>query len=408
MVRVMIVTFSKGFKVLAIISLCSFIAACSDYKEVNQISFAIGVALDKEKDGTYKATLQVVNPSNVTSASSTGGQGPAILNYQGQGRTIGEAMWKSFEKLPRPASFPHLEIVVISEEIAKEGLLNALELFDREPDVRLSTAVTVSHNASARSILNALTPLNKIPSNSLISNLENIKKVAGTGQSLTISQIIQYIKDDGQEVAISTVALPKKQKSTGDLSNLEKASPTSPEIDGTAFFKEDKWVTWSKNHEIRPVLIAYNEMKSSYITASFEKQKFVTARLLTVKSKKYTTVKDGIPYLKMDVKGIAEIEEIKGLYTLENDKDLQPIEKCVEEEIKKEIKKMIALTQKYQTDTLGFGKQLSFQHPSQWKNYRKSWSSLYQKAQTEVHVDISIKTAGSRTHSNQFQRGETQ
>ncbi|MBO0999543.1 hypothetical protein IOC57_17565 [Bacillus sp. SD075] len=365
----MIVRFSKGFKVLAIISLCSFLTACGDYKEVNQISFATGVALDKENDGTYKATLQVVNPSNVSSASRSGGQGPAILNYQGQGRTVGEAMWKSFEKLPRPASFPHLEIVVISEEIAKEGLLNALELFDREPGVRLSTAVTVSHNASASSILNALTPLNKIPSNSLISNLENVKKVAGTGQALTLSQIIQYIKDDGQEVAISTVAFPNKKKSTGDLSNLEKASPTSPEVDGTAFFKEDKWVTWSKKHEIRPVLIAYNEM---------------------------------------NVKGIAEIEEIKGSYTIENDNDLQPIEKSVEKEMKKEIKKMIALTQKYQTDTLGFGRKLSVQHPSQWEYYRKSWSSLYQRAHTEVHVDISIKTAGSRTHSNQFQRGETQ
>ncbi|MHA7098123.1 Ger(x)C family spore germination protein [Priestia aryabhattai] len=392
---------------LIVFFLCSCLTACSDYKEVNQISFVTGVAFDKVKDETYKATLQVINPANMATTNSSGGQGPAVLNYEGEGKTVGEAMWKSFEKLPRPASFPHLEVIVISEKIAKEGLLNVLDLFDREPEIRLSTIVAVSHHTSAHSILNALTPLNKVPSNSLVSTLENAKDAIGTGQTLNLSQTIQYIKDEGQEVAISTIGFPQKKEGTSHVSSLEKSSPTSPEIDGVALFKGDKWVTWREKQEMHAVLMAYNQMKAMYVTVPFQKHKFVTVRLLQVKSKKYTHMKDGIPYLKMKVKGIADIEEIKGSYTIETNRDLHPLEKSVEKELKKEINKMITFSQKYQTDTLGFGKQLSIQHPGQWQHYRTSWNSLYQRAHKDIDVDISIKTAGARTHSNKFQRGET-
>jgi spore germination protein KC len=407
MVKDLNILIFKGYSVLVVFLLCSCLTACSDYREVNQISFITGVAFDKEKDGAYQATLQVINPANMATTNSSSGQGPAVLNYKGEGKTIGEAMWKSFEKLPRPASFPHLEVIVISEKIAKEGLLNVLDLFDREPNVRLSTIVAFSHHTSAHSILNTLTPLNKVPSNSLISTLENAKDAIGTGHTLNLSQIIQYIKDDGQEVAVSTIGFPQRKKGTTDVSSLEKSSPISPQIDGVALFKGDKWTAWIEKQEMHAVLIAYNKMKASYLTVPFQKHKFVTVRLLQVESKKYTHMKDGVPYLKMKVKGIADIEEIKGSYTIETNHDLHPIEKRVEKELKKEINKMITFSQKYQTDTLGFGRQLSIQHPTQWQHYRTSWNSLYERAHKDIDVDISIKTAGARTHSSKFQRGET-
>ena len=379
----------------------TLLSGCADYREINELSFVLGIALDKGENSPYKATLQVVNPSNVSTATSSSG-GPSIINFEGEGKTPGEAIWHSFKKTSRYVSFPHLEVLVISEELAKEGILNILEVFERDFQLRLSTTVLLSHNTSAASILKVLTPLNKITSEALVTNVENIQKVVGTNSRLTISKVIQYTKNAEEDITISTVTLKRKSKKMSEVANIERTDPIKPEIDGTAFFKEDRWVGWKGGQSTRALVIAYNEGEVMYITAPFNEDEFITLRLLDMKSKRYAKIKNGKAQLTMDVKGNATISEIIGPYELANNEDLKPLEKVIEKKLEEEIQQMFKFSQKLGVDSFGYGEQLAIQHPAQWSKFKDSWRSIYKNAETNVRVDISIKTEGARKNSIKF------
>ncbi|WKL04167.1 hypothetical protein Q0F98_13830 [Paenibacillus amylolyticus] len=65
----------RKFHAALMLLLCTlFIAGCWDRKEINDIAFVIGVAVDKEDDN-YRSSLQIALPGQSGTTGSSGGGG---------------------------------------------------------------------------------------------------------------------------------------------------------------------------------------------------------------------------------------------------------------------------------------------------------------------------------------------
>ena len=105
-------------KKIILLIICLILCGCNDYAELNKLSLVTAAAIDKNKD-KYEVTLLIANsPKQDTSAKE--GEAKTTV-YKAKGKTVSDAIKTIDKKTPKELYFAHINVVVISEEIGKEG-----------------------------------------------------------------------------------------------------------------------------------------------------------------------------------------------------------------------------------------------------------------------------------------------
>ena len=144
-------------KIAIIISLllcATVLSGCWSTKELNELAFVVAVGIDKTKDGKYVMIFQVVNPGNVVGARQIGGGsgGVPVSIYKATGDNLVEASRKASKKLSRLAYYAHTNLVVISEEVAKEGVNGLFDALERNSEFRSTAMVVIDRMSGRRSM----------------------------------------------------------------------------------------------------------------------------------------------------------------------------------------------------------------------------------------------------------------
>ncbi|GAA3314972.1 hypothetical protein GCM10020331_008860 [Ectobacillus funiculus] len=74
-----------------------------------------------------------------------------------------------------------MQLLVIGEAVAKEGIQEVFDFFDRDSEARLTTKVLVTRDVEAGAMLKILTPLESIPANAHTRKVELSEKNYGQG-----------------------------------------------------------------------------------------------------------------------------------------------------------------------------------------------------------------------------------
>ena len=140
----MIWKMNKHLIFLIIISLCILLSGCWNYRELNTIHIASGLAIDKsDESGLYDISVEVVNIKDTDMDPNIESQ---IIESQG------EAVFDAIRNMIRISSkklyFGHATSLIISEDMAREGILPALEWLARDQEPRLGIEVFISRSKS--------------------------------------------------------------------------------------------------------------------------------------------------------------------------------------------------------------------------------------------------------------------
>ncbi len=117
----------------------TLLAGCWDKKELNDLAIAVGLAIDKSEGG-YKLSTQIVNPSEVSPQANSSGITPVTVRSK-QGKTMYEAIRRLSLTNSRRIYTSHLRLLVISEEVAKEGITEVLDYLSRDKDFRANDQI---------------------------------------------------------------------------------------------------------------------------------------------------------------------------------------------------------------------------------------------------------------------------
>ena len=129
----------KGRKIIAVLAVCSvliMLSGCWSNVEIRELALIIGVAIDVgEGEGEYKLTAQIAKPAALSPDGSSSG-GESFSNITATGIGIQATITAMTAQLDRRLYIGHNEVIVISKEVAQEGVAGVLDYFVRSSESR--------------------------------------------------------------------------------------------------------------------------------------------------------------------------------------------------------------------------------------------------------------------------------
>ena len=140
------------YKILIILIAMFLLNGLNNSREINDLAIVSAIGIDKVDDTNYRVSAIVLNPSKEESGSGSSSSSKMIL-YEGEDSTIQEAIRKMILESPRKLYLAHMELLLISESVAKEDLTNVLDFFIRDNEGSNKFLFVLAKEVEPREIL---------------------------------------------------------------------------------------------------------------------------------------------------------------------------------------------------------------------------------------------------------------
>jgi spore germination protein KC len=345
--------------------------------------------VDKGKNGNIDVTLTFPLPNRLSTGQSGGtlslGKPYAALTYSGA--NISQAFHKMQVDLPRKISFGQAKLLIIGQEMAKEGIIKILEFIIREPSLNINLAMFVTPG-KAKNIINMVPTFERSQSRILLGFTKNDIALLTTPKD--------FLETVNGDMAVSILKVGKRKMVSENGKKVVWVG-----TDGVALFKNYKMVAKLTSYEGRGALWLRNTIKRALVTIqSPTDHKEINLTVLQAKAKIHPSKSE--PYT-FDVHFNVEddLSESDSTIDLSKETNIKKLELIAEKDIRERIKGAFTVSKKAGADAFQFGEYLSWYKPKIWKKSERNWSSLYQdKVKLNIYVDLKIKRRG--TENNPF------
>ena len=395
----------KRFLLFMIVCLQLLLSGCWSKRELTSLALVLALGIDMTKDGKYEVSMQIVNPGNVAGAlqqGGGGGQGLPIVVYHQKGDNIVEAARKASTMISRRLYFSHTNMLVIGEKVAKKNIPVILEAIERDQQIRNTTTMVVAKGTKAQTILETLTPIDKIPADQIRKTLTTSESIWSETFPTKISDVIQQLISPGKQPVIPGIRLIHNSEQRGTMENLQRTNPVSNiEISGFAMIKDGKLKKWVYGKTARGVTWSLGKMRSTSVSVDWGgRKKALSYEVIRDKTKLTAKVKNGKPEGSVLVKVEGDIGEMLVPVDITNLRVIQKIERQTNREIEREVERAIKIAQRNHTDIFGFGDAIHRHDPKFWKRVHTKWSDDYFPTMNiKVEVRTHIRRSELRTKS---------
>lgn len=354
------------------------LTGCWSYISIEDVNFVAGAAIDAEKEGKIRSTLQYIIPQTGGGGQSIGSTTQqAYINVKETGDALEPIGWETTLKREGSIFGAHEKIVVIGDKLARKTNLEQLvDLYYRDIDIRGSTLVFVS-KGKASNTLESKEP-NVIPS-FRISEIANQQLSTRMLKPTTLIQVLGHMESD------SSFVVQRLSSENGDT-----------QLDGAAVFKgkTKKLIGFFTKKEVEGLNLLTGDSKSGSIRAKTKQP--VYYQIEGLKSKIIPQVKNGNISFKVQVNTDGRIaEDWKTPLNLFENSDLKKVEKDIQQQIEKLISHTLDKMQNdLGVDAGGFGNQLRIEHPRLWDKVKKDWDSQFRTVPITTKVEVKISDYG--------------
>lgn len=397
----------RKIKLLIIIILLFSTSGCWNYYELNEIAICTGMAIDKTDDG-YEVTYLISNAPKRETSYKEGQAG--VTSYSGKGKTLVAANQDIALKMPMHPYHGHLLVVIVSEDVAKDGIDDVLDLMLRAAESRKNFYLILSKDSKAKDILQVLSPLDSFPSNTIASDIESIKNDSAMVYEISYNDFISKFLSSGIEPVLNAVTVLGDVDKGSDEKSLGKTTPAANiKLKELGVFKNDKLLGWLSDDETQGINTINNKISRIFIEVECDDNKKVTTSITNLSVKKTLEInnQDDIN-VYIDVKGSASIIETNCKIDLEDDEQIYEIEKKTNKKFKKIINEGIDRVQKdFKSDIIGIGNLIYKKKPKLWESINKDWNDkFFPNINFKVNVSIEINNKGSLEQSLEVEKDE--
>jgi spore germination protein KC len=379
------------------------LSGCWSKKELTDLAFIAAFGIDKNDDGKYVGTFQIINPGNVAGGLQGGGgsdQSPPFTVFSATGDNLVEVSRRASTKVSRRLFFAHTNLVVISDVLAKEeGIATIFDALDRDQEFRSTATVVIAQDTKASDIVKTLTSIDKIPANKIIRTLKFTERRWGEHINVNIHDVIESLVSSGKEPVITGFRLNGNRKIARNLENAQETAPIATlQASGLAVFKEGKLVDWFQGKTARGAVWGLDKINGTNINIDWEgKKEAIAYQIIRQKTKVSAHMKNGKPNISIHVRAEGDVGEVTVPINLTDPHVLLNLENALEDEIKKEMKIAIKRSQKKKSDIFGFGEAVHRSYPKAWKKLKHEWNDVsFPKLDVDITVDAFIHRTGLR------------
>lgn len=377
----------KKFLTILLLVLC--LTGCWNYYELNNLAICTGIAIDKYEN-KYEVTYLISNAKKNEANAKDGDDG--TTTYSGVGETIQEAINDIQLKMSSKPYNGHLVVTIISDEIAEEGIENILDLLARDTESRNFFYILLSKDVKAKNILEIISPLQTLPSQTIASDIETSSNKNSLIYEITYNDFIYTLLEEGKNPILNSITIlgNKEESNENELSDI--AQKTTIKIDTLGIFKEDKLLGWADSDESKGINILTNNADNAYIKTKCENN-YIMNYVENLKTK--TDIDLDNNKVNIKITGIATLLEINCDINLEDPETKKQLKNNIEDEIKNIVNKTTYLVQKtYNSDVLGYGTIIHKKNPKTWQQIKHNWDDIFKNLEINTELDIEIKSQG--------------
>ena len=377
--------------ILTILIITITLTGCAGYEELNNLSIVTAVAFDKTDD-EYELSFLIANSPKAQTSAKEGEAKTTV--YTGKGKTIAEASKDIEQIVPKQVYLGHINVVVISEDIAKDGFLKIADWLLRNPQTRKKFYLLQAKDEKAKNILKIVSPLESFPSQSIATLIESNSETKSIATSITYSNFTSQILEKGYDPVLPSITINGSVKEGSNEKNLETTEPESYLMLGPlAIYKGDKLKGFSTEEESWAINVLKGDSKEINYNVKYQNED-ISIETSSLKSTiKILDEKN----IEITISGVGDIYNINNKIDIQDYKEINKIEKAWSSSLKKDLTKVIKKVQsKWQADIFGFGNLIYKNNPKTWKKLEKNWNSKYfPNLNIKVKTNLKIDATGS-------------
>lgn len=380
---------------------------CWSRRELNDLAITLGVAIDK-KGEQYEVTVQVVNPQEMAAKKSSGTNTPVTM-YHETGNTILETIRRLTTHTPRKIYLSHLRILVISEELAREGLRNVLDLFARDHELRTDFYVIVARGTSAATMLSILEPQEKVSANYLYETLEVSQKNWSPTTGIFLDELLSDLMSRGKDVALTGVRVSGNLEAGTSMENLKSSQGRAHlRYSSIGVFREDKLLGWLNEGESRGYNFIINKVKNTVGEVECPDGGSAVVELIRSKTDMKGVIRDGKPEIDLTVSAEGSVGEVACRIDLTKEQSLRELEKTGTAKLKKRMEQALRKAQEqFHADIFGFGDEIRRADPKMWERIKDQWrDSVFPELPVNISIKMKIRRTGTQSNSFINKMGE--
>jgi spore germination protein KC len=375
------------------------LSGCWNRRELNDLAIALGMGIDKQGD-QYRVSVQIVNPQEIAARRGGGDNSPVTI-YEESGRTIFECLRRMTTSTPRKIYTSHLRTLIISEEVAREGVKNILDFFARDHEVRTDFYVIIARESKAKDAMSILQPLEKVPANFLFKTLQTSEKVWAPTAGRYLDDLMADLMSKGRAATLTGVRVSGDEEAGKSIDNLKTAHTiASIKYSTIGVFQKDKLVGWLDEAESKGYNFITNKVSSTVGVLVCPKGGEMSVEVIRSDTRLKGKMKDGKPAIEVDVRVEQNVGEVACEVDLTDIGTIAELERDSEKRVRSFLDKAIRTAQKkYRSDIFGFGETIHRDEPKAWERLENDWGSIFPEIQVDVKIDIKIRRTGTQSNS---------
>ncbi len=370
---------------------------CYNYRELNQIALTSAIGIDKADDGEgYTVTVQVLNTQKQGSDSNYSGSQPKFILYEQTGPTLQHALRTIILESPRRLYVNHINLLVISETVAKDGIKEILDFFARNTEFRKDFLVVISREASTEDVMQILTPLETLNSKNIHDSIMADAKFYGMATKVTFEDLLNTYLNQRTNIVLPSVEVVGNTKKGEGEDNIKQSVPDATvKLTPLAIFSGEKMMDYLTEEESRIYNYVQNNIQNTIVTTDCSENGKFTAELISTKTKLKPDIEN--KKISIQVKATASIKEINCNMNLLSPDSIQLLENKINTEIEETIEKdIIKIIQTYKTDIFGFEELLYKSNPNTYKQLKEKYGEeLIENFKFEVSSKVKLQTKGN-------------
>lgn len=362
---------------LLILILLTF-TGCTTNSGTDSYYFIVSLGIDKADNGNLKISVQI--PATSQSSDSGSSQSSSAEIYSVEARTIDEGFSILDNYLNRKINLSHCSALVISEELAKEGLKTFVYTLSNNTELRHSCELIIS-STSAYDVLEKVGNSSESLSSRLFDYLKTCTNCSGLTISTTFGDFFENLHNNSIE-PIATYTI---------ISN------DTVQVSGIAIFKNEFMVSHIDSIGTIAHAMCVNRLNSTTVTLEnpFDKDDYVDLDIELYKDTKISVnVINGSPYIKLTVYPKGTIKSSGSVFNyIEND-NIEKLENAANDYFTEIIKNYLySITKDYNTDVIGIKSVCQSKYLTEEEFNTVHWDDIFQDSFFEVKVNTQINSS---------------
>lgn len=381
-------------KYFCIFLLPFLLTGCWSANELNELTLITSMAIDKEEDG-YLVTLAITVPSEAT--INAPGRSASTVVSSTKGINACDAFRKTSSKTSRTPNLSHIQNIIISEELAKEGILPAIDCVIRDDQLRPTSFLFIAKGVKAKDVLAINTSIEHSASSKITQMIKNAEVNYSIANAVSLVEFINSLTTPDKEAYLPGIGVYGDLEKGNTVDNSQDVAPSAIiYLAPYALFKKDKMIAWLDDYTSKGVNFLLNDVKSTMINYQCDNDRYFVLDVRKAKTKIKVNTKGKVPKftISADIKGT--ICQADCRLDLTKTSKVKELENKFQRVIKQQLQKtMDGLLTNYTSDVLGLGGYIHRKDHKLWKNLNKDWEQVFKNLQYEIKVKVTIVQPGA-------------